>query len=229
MPTYNKDFIVTVPTIPTIAETVDTKTLPNYQINVPAIPTIEETVDTKTLPNYQINVPAIPTIEETVAVVPVTNADYVFLHDADVGYTAYTNEAKEATANDVPLLPAVIGANDALYIGFVKELPGVVKINVTTAGAGTYTLAFEYWNGAWTALTVVGEVKNDKYKVAEISMLAWIVPSDAVLVTINGGQAYWFRLRYVSGTMTTRPLAGQIWLDVIASSGINTMLWAANF
>ena len=212
MADYDVPYIVTVPDIPTIEETLDTKTLPNYQVTVPTIPTIEETVDTKTLPNYQVTVPTIPTELSTLENVVVdVDPDYVFLHDVSVGYTDYTAEAREDTANDVPLLPSPIGAGDALYVGLQNNLPFIIEINQTTAGAGTYTISLTYWNGAsWVSLSEVGEIPYYDHKSVDLVRSAWAFPSNAVAVDVNGQTAYWVKISYVSGTLTTQPLAGRI-------------------
>jgi hypothetical protein len=71
-------------------------------------------------------------------------------------FTDFTAEAQSAAADDVPLLPSPLATDDAVYFGSTSPFE-TVKITVSQAGVGTYTLVWEYWDGA-TWVAVVGLV-----------------------------------------------------------------------
>ena len=151
-----------------------------------------------------------------------------FLHDVSSGYTDYTTEANEATADDVPLLPASIGANDAFYYlaGFYGDTTIYgLYIDVTTAGQGTYTLAWEYYNGStWVSIEdyiiTFGSIID--YKTTGINKIDISKPSDIADVDLNGILAKFIRARYVSGTVTTQPLAKQIFVYEVANYEVSS-------
>lgn len=125
--------------------------------------------------------------------------------------TAETTAANNATTNDVTLLPATPVVGDAYYIGSASKF-SAARINVSTAGVGTWTVTWEYWNGtAWaapsglvdgtTGFTTVGE--ND---------VSFTVPLDWEITTVNSTRLYWVRARVSAFTaVTTAPKGAQSW------------------
>ena len=208
MADYTKDIDVTIPTIPSIAETVDTKTLPNQQVSTPDIPGIAETVDTKTLPNYQITVPTIPSIENTVEEVEIETTLDRYLIKRGAAFFDYTDEANEDTDDDVPLY---VAAGDTIYIANAAQVYAI-EFKVTTAGSGTYTFAIpQYYNGFdWVNLNAAwGEINSDDFKTIDTVRCAWSIPDDEEKVVVNGENFYWYRF-VGSGTITVAPLAGRV-------------------
>lgn len=82
--------------------------------------------------------------------------------DNDVGtpWTDMTDECNDSTAGNVILMPATEAANDAFYMGF-HQIPSKLTFDIDTARAGTWSLTFEYYNGAWTALSGVVDGTSD--------------------------------------------------------------------
>jgi hypothetical protein len=210
MATYSRTQGHNLPDIPTIS--YDTDIFDNRQALVlPDVPTIN--YDTDIFDNRQALVlPVIPQIQAYSQLGTALAVDKVFLYDASVpSYTDLTTAANEDTANDVPILPSPVGADDKLLIGSLSLFQRCV-IHMGTAGIGTYTLKFEYWNGAaWTTLpTLYNAIVDCKYT-NSLSM-AWELPANWALKTENTYSRYWLSVGYVSGTMTTQALGSRIWI-----------------
>jgi hypothetical protein len=122
-------------------------------------------------------------------------------------FTDETTEANEATADDMTLFPATpVAAIDRYNFGFATQTNDF-EIDVSTAGTGTYTVVWEYWNGsAWAALQdVVDDTVN--FKTAGRENVAWTVPSDWALSKIDGlGPFYYIRAEIQTGTVTITPI-----------------------
>jgi hypothetical protein len=144
-------------------------------------------------------------------------------------FTDETTEANEDTGDDMTLFPATPAEDDAYYFGFSVPL-GHMILNITTAGAGTYTLTWEYWNGsAWSALTV-GEDETGSFKNAGLGNINFTIPADWAANTVNSqGPFYFIRAVIDAGTTTTVPLAGQVWVGqgTIGSYSTPTLTAAA--
>jgi hypothetical protein len=125
-------------------------------------------------------------------------------------FTDETTEANEVTADDMTLFPATpVAAVDRYNFGFATQAPSF-EIDVSTAGTGTYTVVWEYWNGiAWAALQdVVDDTVN--FKTAGRENVAWTVPSDWALSKIDGlGPFYYIRAEIQTGTVTITPIGEQ--------------------
>jgi hypothetical protein len=123
-------------------------------------------------------------------------------------FTDETTAANEATANDMTLLPAVPVASDGYYFGSAQQFRRL-DVNVSTVGTGTYTLAYEYWNGSiWTSLTVVDGTTN--FKSSGVNTITFTPPGDWAATTVNSqGPFFYIRNRVDAGTTTAIPL-GQI-------------------
>ncbi len=131
-------------------------------------------------------------------------------HDEGGSDTDFTDEARDATGvDDVDLLPASPALDDAFYFGGIEQFEEVL-INVTTAGA-TYVLTWEYWNGAWTALTVTDGTSS--FQAAGWNTVAFSAPGDWATTSFAGlGPFYYVRARVTTGG-GTQPQAEEITLN----------------
>jgi hypothetical protein len=140
----------------------------------------------------------------------IANLIHAIAEDGGV-QTDETVAANSVAANDMNLLPASPQKNDAYYFGGSIKFE-TVRLNVGTAGVGTWTLTYEYWNGsAWVALSYVADGTNG-FKTAGINDINFLRPSDwqkKLLLTRN---VYWIRARVSSFTSkTTQPLGTKAW------------------
>jgi hypothetical protein len=136
-----------------------------------------------------------------------TSAQY---YDAPA-YTNQTTESNNATANDMTLLPAAPAVNDAYYFGHDYQFTRL-WINIGTAGAGTWTIIWEYWNGsAWTALSNVRDDSSGfKPSSTGWKMVQFSIPTNWATYAVNGVTTYWIRARVSAYTsITVRPLGTQ--------------------
>lgn len=116
--------------------------------------------------------------------------------------TDETTEANSTTSDDMTLTPTTPATGDAYYWGHSEEPEGL-KINVSNASSdASQTITWEYWNGAWTALTGVTDGTNS-FQNAGLNKVTWTQPGDWATSTENGqGPYYYFRGRVsaVGGT-----------------------------
>ncbi len=145
------------------------------------------------------------------------NALSAAISEDNAVFTDETTDANSATANDVTLLPTPAAATDRFYVGYSTTFPQV-EINVGTAGAGTYTLAWSYWNGStWAALTV--EDGTDNFKNSGWNVVKFTPPGDWATTTVNSqGPFYYIRCTRDAGTQTTQPLGTQLFVTTIATT-----------
>ncbi len=210
MATYEKEHDITVPLL-TYTDSAEIAKMP-YQIGVPLL-TVQDFAELGHSP-YEITVPLLDIswshnlhLEEAV--------NGAYLRDADVGDTDYTDEANDATPNDVPLLPSPVGTDDGFFIGSERQFRWVL-VDVGTAGAGTFTIVWQYYNGStWTAVSILYD--STDWKTTGLGRCHIYIPGDWTKTTIGGQSQYWLFAKYVSGTVTTQPLANQIWCGNFAS------------
>lgn len=136
--------------------------------------------------------------------------------DSGTGFTDETNEAHSNTTADMTLLPAVPALNDAYYFGHNEEFSSM-KISVSTVltQSSAPTFVWEYWNGAWTALSGVSDGTNG-YETTGENIISWTPPSDWAVTTVNSqGPFFYVRVRLsVVGTITQVPVGRRASLDV---------------
>jgi hypothetical protein len=135
-------------------------------------------------------------------------------------FTDETDEANSAAADDMTLLPAVPVADvDRYNFGFDSQASSF-SLNVGTAGTGTYTIVWEYWNGtAWAALAGVTDGTTD-FQTAGLNTVSWTAPTDWTLSTVNGqGPYYYVRAEVQAGTVTLVPIGTQAF-DLFAKTTI---------
>lgn len=107
------------------------------------------------------------------------------------------------------LLPVAPAVDDALYLGIDTSLgdtgpfASVIFDIATVASATTsYTIVWEYWNGAWVSLTVRDE--TSQLSEPGVKGVFWEQPSDWTTTAVNGVTGYWVRGRVsaLTGTLT---------------------------
>lgn len=127
--------------------------------------------------------------------------------------TTESTEANNDTANDMTLLPAVPAENDAYYFGAAGEFDGVV-VNIGTAGVGTWTITWEYYDGnSWEALSDVSDATVKFTAAAGEHLVTFTRPTDWATVAVNALTKYWIRARVSAySAVTTQPLGTQAWL-----------------
>lgn len=140
-----------------------------------------------------------------------------------------TTAANDDTANDVDLTPATPNANDAFQFG-MPQVFGKLTVDVGTAGVGTYTETWEYWNGsAWAALTGVTD-GTTSFKTAGLNRVTFTIPTNWATKTETGfAPLYYVRAKLDAGTVTTAPKATRVWAGpgTLATSSTNTLTAAA--
>lgn len=121
----------------------------------------------------------------------------------------------EGTADDVEVLTGTPAVGDAVYFGSENAKFGKITLALTTAGVGTWTVAWEYWNGsAWTALSGVTDGTTAFTATADTYDVTFTVPSDWAKNTVPTSiNAYWVRARVATySALTTLPQVGQGWI-----------------
>ena len=123
-------------------------------------------------------------------------------------FTEYTSEAQSTATGDLPLLPAVPAVDDAWYAGCDNPCR-IITHEIATAGVGTWTLAYEYWDGStWTALSNVAD-RTVGFTVGGQSEVSWDAPDDWATRTVTGSavSSYWARGRVSAFTsISVQPL-----------------------
>jgi len=126
--------------------------------------------------------------------------------------TDETDAANDPTANDMTLLPAVPAVNDAYYFG-LSTLWDWLSLNIGQAGAGTWTIVWEYWNGStWATLPGAYDTSNG-FRNGGYQSLTFSRPGDWATSSILLMNLFWVRARVSAYTsVTTQPLGTQAWI-----------------
>lgn len=182
------------------------------EITIPSI-SIEGEIEDDT-PSHEITIPEV-SIDELI-VGSIDDPDYVFLYDdSEVNpYTDYTAEATDENANDTPLLPDPIGANDKLMICYPRPVDWVLAI-INTAGVGSYTIKAQYYNGSgWQDLSILTTYGTDDMKGTGFYLLVFDkeAVSDWDSYTFNVINGCWLSISHVLGTLTTQPRGARIYV-----------------
>jgi len=131
-------------------------------------------------------------------------------------FTNFTTAINNDTANDVSLLDPTPVIGDNFVFGFtdmlVKDVDKIcdcLHVWIGTAGVGTWTIVWEFWNGAWTALANVSDGSNGFHNSGHC-LVTFDHPAGWVRSTLNGISAYWMRA-YLSAytSMATQPLGNK--------------------
>ena len=126
-------------------------------------------------------------------------------------YTDYTTEAQSSTTNDLPLLAAAPAVNDAWLFGCDNPCR-IFNQEIDTAGVGTWTITYEYWDGSeWAALANVDDLTTG-FTVLGANSTTWDMPTDWATQTVTGSavSSYWGRARVSAFTsIATQPLGSR--------------------
>jgi len=135
-------------------------------------------------------------------------------------YVDKTTDANDAGADDVALLPATPAVDDALYIGHATKQFNQIDLVIGTAGVGTWTIEWQYWNGtAWTALAGVTDGTTHFTAAAGLVAVPFTVPTDWAKCTVDSVDGYWVRANVMTySAVTTQPLGTQAWVLAVAGS-----------
>jgi hypothetical protein len=139
-----------------------------------------------------------------------TDADAAIADDGGV-FTNETTAANNATTNDMTLLPATPAVNDAYYFGYLKKFQQV-DLNISTAGAGTWTIVWEYYDGStWQSLPDITDPSSG-FTASGLQNISWTMPNDWEMTTINSQGPFYFARARVSAytSITTQPLGQEV-------------------
>jgi len=186
---------------------------------LPNIPNVVQTVpqesDGKDFFVPQINIGSSTfRLEIPVAVSKIIGAvDVAFLYYETV-YADFTAAANNATVNDVWVMDNPALLNDAFYIGLSEPFGGM-DIKYSTAGVGTWTVIWEYYNGfSWATLQDVSDGTSGYTAMADTYSVTFTIPTDWGKVSVNSISKYWVRSRVsVAGSTTTQPKIDQVWVQ----------------
>lgn len=133
-------------------------------------------------------------------------------------FTDETVFANTSSINDMTLFPSGATTNDAYYFAHAEQYPAL-KIDISQAGVGTWTLLWEFWGGAaWINLATSHNLVDgtNGFQNAGENKVTWDIPSGWDTTTINSqGPFYFIRARISSFTSsTTFPLGRKVNLDV---------------
>ncbi len=132
--------------------------------------------------------------------------------------------SREPTANDMTLLPATPAVNDAYYFGGHVRFNKLI-VNIGTQGAGTWTITWEYWNGAWVALAGVTDGTAGFTAAAGNHDVTFTMPTDWVRTTVKKYNCFWIRARVSAYTsVTTQPKGTQAWIEIDGGGGTVALL-----
>lgn len=122
--------------------------------------------------------------------------------------TEYNDEIGDATASDVPALPAA-NVTSGIYLGSEYQFDELV-VTVGTAGVGTYALTWEYSvdGNTWAALTATDG--TDDFKNVGTSTITFTKPTNFGRNNPLNQNGYWIRALFASGVIDTPPLLSQV-------------------
>lgn len=154
----------------------------------------------------------VPSIDVATATYSPGAVDGAIADDGGV-QTDETTEANNATVDDMTLLPAAPAVDDAYYFG-KSSLWDWLCLNISTAGAGTWTIKWEYWNGAtWVELPSGYYDTSNGFRSAGKQSVSFARPGDWATSTLMLMDLYWVRARVSSySSITTQPLGAQAWI-----------------
>lgn len=126
-----------------------------------------------------------------------------------------TTAATSIANNDMTLLPTAPAVNDAYYFGGNEKF-SVMHLQMGTAGAGTWTTVWEYWNGsAWAALSshVIVDSISGFTAAAGWHQIRFRMPVDWATTTVASKLAFYIRARVSAFTSTTtQPKGRNVWI-----------------
>jgi hypothetical protein len=93
----------------------------------------------------------------------------------------------------------------AVVFGRQQNPPRRAEIRLTQNGAGGATIAWQYWNGAWTNIPTEG-LTDGANKLTQTGTVSFAKPSDWAPNTIGTRTCYHFRAVVASAFFTTNPI-----------------------
>jgi len=145
---------------------------------------------------------------------PVLYADTpaaVWLSDISEGtYTDYTDSAIDDTSGDVPFAAA---NGDTLYVGSNYQRFCGLQVTLETVASDDLSCDIDYWNGSsWVNITP--DIDTTEGFTQAVGFISWKNTDMSTWVRVNPGwklpYAYYVRVRRVSATTTTTPVATTI-------------------
>lgn len=135
--------------------------------------------------------------------------------DGTSTYNDITTNLMDSGNIATPLFAAGTAGN-VLYMGQLDRHCRRFTFDITTAGVGAPTLAYEYSSdgSTWSA---VSNLSDGTSAFTTSGTVTWNRPPDASLITVNGAEKYWVRCRIVSGSFSVIPQADEI--NTYASAG----------
>lgn len=154
----------------------------------------------------------VPTVEEATATYTPGAVDGAIADDGG-DQTDETTEANEATADDMTLLPGTPAVDDAYYFGLDSPWDWLC-LNISTAGAGTWTIKWEYWNGStWPELPSGYYDTSNGFRNGGKQSVSFVRPGDWATSSILLMDLYWVRARVSAySSVVTQPLGQQAWI-----------------
>ncbi len=156
---------------------------------------------------------AMPTLAKATILSPGLAIDGAVQHQqSPLVDTDETAAANDAVANDMHLLlnpPSALG--DGYYWGLASPWDWLL-LNIGTAGAGVWTMAWKYWNGAIFAPLTLLYDETSNFRVSGMKRVHFVRPGGWALSTIAGLNLYWIKAELTAYTsMSTQPLGTQAW------------------
>lgn len=122
----------------------------------------------------------------------------VFTYDGST-YTDVTEEAGTEGGTPFDLMAAT---THYLYVGDSSAFKGIA-FNFQTLGAN-YTLIIEYYNGAWTTMTLgINDLIDNTEAFVMNGKITFTLPTDWTTTTVNGVSRYWIRISTSTTPVTT--------------------------
>jgi hypothetical protein len=137
-------------------------------------------------------------------------------------YVDDTTDVNSSAAGDVLPFPASEDTSDYCLIGYTSIFRAVRTV-IATAGTGTPTAAWEFWNGStWAAISSVATI-TDGTAASTIPFTAAAGTYETswtgtgltgwAPVVINGSASlYWVRVKISAGSYTINPVLTQQWI-----------------
>ena len=153
--------------------------------------------------------------DKNAAIIRTTDSVDIAAAIADDGgvLTDETAEANDPTSNDMTLLPVTPVVNDAYYFGHTGKYISIILF-LTTVGAGSWTITWEYWNGgSWATLPGINDPSNGfRTAISATDPITHDFPTDWTTTTVNSqGPFYYTRARVSAfSSITIQPLGGGV-------------------
>lgn len=151
--------------------------------------------------------------------------DQAWQEDSDGGpsYVDETADLNDVGASDVALFPAGAGGDDAFYFGLDRKFTSIA-MTVGTAGTGTYTVDWHYWDGsAWTAVPNLTDGTTG-FKTIGVNNVTFDMPTDWESTAVNSIDRFYIRAQRDGGTVTADPLGSFATANEVAAFAVATVI-----